>query len=67
MLVEEVFSHATMTLGRSDASQAAHIVAHLFDGVMAVGEEVLLQEVTQLEGQRDRKGSKSTSPSSFSL
>lgn len=54
MLVEEVLSHGSMGLGRSNASQAAHIVAHLLDSVMAVGEEVLLQEVAQLEG----KGSK---------
>lgn len=61
MLVKEVLSHGSMGLRRSDASQAAHVVAHLFDSVVAVGEEVLLQEVAQLEKQMDRNGSESNS------
>lgn len=47
-----------MGFGRSDASQAAHVVAQLLDSVVAVSEEVLLQEVAQLEEQTDRNVSK---------
>lgn len=54
MLVEEVLSHGAVGFGRGDASQAAHVVAQLLDSVVAVGEEVLLQEVAQLEEQTDR-------------
>lgn len=53
MLVEEVLSHGTVGFGRSDAGQAADIVAQLLDGVVTVGEEVLLEEVTQL---REKNG-----------
>lgn len=56
MLVEEVLSHGTVGFGRSDAGQAADVVAQLLDGVVAVGEEVLLEEVTQLrEKNRERE------------
>lgn len=53
MLVEEVLPHGTVGFGRSDAGQAADVVAQLLDGVVAVGEEVLLEEVTQL---REKNG-----------
>lgn len=54
VLVEEVLSQGAVGFGRGDASQAAHVVAQLLDGVVAVGEEVLLQEVAQL-GRADRQ------------
>lgn len=53
MLVEEVLSHGTVGFGRSDTGQAADEVAQLLDGVVAVGEEVLLEEITQL---REKNG-----------
>lgn len=49
MFIKEVFSHGAVGLGRSQAAQAADVVAQLFDGVVAVNEEVLLEEVTQLQ------------------
>ena len=49
MLIKEVFSHRAMCLRCSDAGQTANIVAQLLDGVMAVSEEVLLEEVTHLQ------------------
>lgn len=49
VLVEEVLSHGTMGFGRSDTGQATNIVAQLLDSLVAVSEEVLLQEVAQLE------------------
>lgn len=55
VLVKEVLSHGAMGFGRSDAGQAADIVAQLLDSVVAVGEEVLLQEVAQLEEQNERQ------------
>lgn len=58
MLVEEVLSQGGMGFGRCDASQTAHIVAQLLDSIVAVGEEVLLQEVAQLEEQTDRNAIK---------
>lgn len=54
MLVEEVFSHRTGCLGCGDAGQAAGVIAQLLDDFVAVGEEVLLEEVTQLEENGDR-------------
>lgn len=53
VLVKEVFSHSTGRLGRSDAGETANVVAQLLDGVMAVDEEVLLEEVTQLQEKLD--------------
>lgn len=53
VLVKEVFSHSTGRLRRSDAGQTANVVAQLLDGVMAVNEEVLLEEVTQLQEKLD--------------
>lgn len=55
MLVEEVLPHGAMGFGRGDAGQAADVVAQLLDSVVAVGEEVLLQEVAQLEEHNDRQ------------
>lgn len=49
MFIKEVFSHSTVCLGRSDAGQTADVIAQLLDGVVAVDEEVLLEEVTQLQ------------------
>lgn len=49
MFIKEVFSHRSVCLRRSDAGQTANVIAQLFDGVMAVWEEVLLEEVTQLQ------------------
>lgn len=53
MLVKEVFSHSTGRLRRSDAGETANVVAKLLDGVMAVDEEVLLEEVAQLQEKLD--------------
>lgn len=53
VLVKEVFSHSTGRLRRSDAGETANVVAQLLDGVMAVDEEVLLEEVTQLQEKLD--------------
>lgn len=55
MFIKEVFSHRTVRLSRSDAGQAANVITQLLDGVVAVGEEVLLEEVTQLQKKEDRK------------
>ncbi len=49
MFIKEVFSHSSVCLRRSDASQTANVIAQLLDGVMAVNEEVLLEEITQLQ------------------
>lgn len=49
VFVKQVFSHRAVCLRSSDAAQTANVVAQLLDGFMAVGEEVLLQEVTQLQ------------------
>lgn len=53
VLVKEVFSHSTGRFRRSDAGETANVVAQLLDGVMAVDEEVLLEEVTQLQEKLD--------------
>lgn len=55
MFIKEVFSHSAVRLGHTDPSQAADVVAQLLNGVMAVSEEVLLQEVTQLQNEEDKK------------
>ena len=55
MFIKEVFSHRTVCLRRSDAGQTANVIAQLLDGVMAVVQEVLLKEVTQLQKSRDVK------------
>lgn len=41
MLVEEVFSHSALGVGRGDAGQAAYIITQLLDGLVAVREEML--------------------------
>lgn len=46
VFIKEVFSHMAMCLSLSDAGQTWNVVAQLFDGVMAVGEEVWLKKVT---------------------
>lgn len=55
MFIKEVFSHSGVRLGHTDPGQAADVVAQLLNGVMAVSEEVLLQEVTQLQNEEDKK------------
>lgn len=57
MLVKEVFSHGAVAFRRRHAFQAAHVVAQLLDGVVAVVEEVLLEEVAKLptNGKRVRR------------
>ena len=52
VFIKEVFSHRSVCLRRSDAGQTANVIAQLLDGVMAVWEEVLLEEVTQLCGSK---------------
>lgn len=51
MFIKEVFSHWSVRLGRTDATEAADIVTQLLNRVMAVDEEVLLKEVTQLHNK----------------
>lgn len=48
MFIKEVFSHSTVCLRRGDAGQTANVIAQLLDGVVAVGKEMLLEEVTQV-------------------
>uniref|UniRef100_A0A0E9XC82 Uncharacterized protein n=1 Tax=Anguilla anguilla TaxID=7936 RepID=A0A0E9XC82_ANGAN len=47
MLVKQVLPHGPLGC-RSQAGQTAHIIAELLDDIMAVRQEVLLQEVTQM-------------------
>lgn len=49
MFIKEVFSHRAVCLRRSDAGQTANVIAQLLDGVMAVDQKVLLEEVAQLQ------------------
>lgn len=49
VFIKEVFSHGTMCLRRGETGQTAVVVSELLDGVVAVDEEVLLEEVTELQ------------------
>ncbi|XP_056153507.1 receptor-type tyrosine-protein phosphatase H-like [Lampris incognitus] len=53
VFVEQVFSHGTVALRGGETGQTAPVVTQLLDGVMAVSEEVLLKEVTQLKKKKD--------------
>jgi len=48
VFVKQVLSHSAVGLGGGEAGQAAHVVSQLLDGVVAVSEEVSLEEVTQM-------------------
>ena len=48
MLVKQVLSHGSMSLGGDQSAQAAGVVSQLLHGLVAVVQEVLLQEVTEL-------------------
>lgn len=52
MLIEQVLSQSAGGLWRGDAGQTACVVAQLLDDVMALDEEVLLQEVAELRKRR---------------
>jgi len=56
VFIEQVFSHGALSLRSSETGQAAHVVTQLLDGIMAVDEEVLLEEIAQL--QKTEKGKK---------
>jgi len=55
VFVKEVFPHRSVGLRSSDAGQTADVIAQLLDGGVAIGEEVLLEEVTQLQEKKDTR------------
>lgn len=57
VFIKEVFSHRSVCLRCSDAGQTASVIAQLLDGIVAVSEEVLLEEVTQLQKEVRQKNS----------